>query len=170
MIALATADKPRLLLADEPTTALDVMTQKQVLSLLAEMRRELGMAILLVSHDFGVIAQMCDREIVMYGGRIVETGPVESVFRRPQHPYTRALLDSVPDLEEGRVKQRRAPLQGHPPGLGISTSGCVFASRCPSVRNECQTVTMSLMEVERGHFTACPFEASPGVQQVRAAV
>ncbi|CAN5322741.1 ABC transporter ATP-binding protein [soil metagenome] len=99
MIALATASKPRLLLADEPTTALDVLTQKQILKLLAEMRRDLGMAMVLVSHDFGVIAQMCDRVAVMYEGTIVETGAVEQIYDDPTHPYTKSLLASVPRLE-----------------------------------------------------------------------
>lgn len=99
MIALATASKPRLLLADEPTTALDVLTQKQILELLAEMRRDLGMSMVLVSHDFGVIAQMCDKVAVMYDGTIVETGPVGQIYDSPQHPYTKSLLAAVPQLE-----------------------------------------------------------------------
>ncbi len=102
MIALATASHPRLLLADEPTTALDVTTQAQILRLLAEMRREQGMAMLLVSHDFGVIAEVCDRVAVMYGGHVVETGPIDSIYHDPQHPYTRALLDSIPEARRRR--------------------------------------------------------------------
>ena len=160
MIALATAAKPRLLLADEPTTALDVTTQKQILTLLATMRRDLGMAMLLVSHDFGVIAQMCDQIVVMYGGQIVESGSVESVYDNPQHPYTRALLDSVPELEVDAGRRRRAPLPGQPPEIGGERVGCVFAARCPHARPECRILTMSLQTVGEAHQSACPFETT----------
>ena len=160
MIALATASKPKLLVADEPTTALDVMTQKEILLLLSQMRRELGMSILLVSHDFGVIAQMCDRVIVMYGGRIVETGPVEEIYYRPRHPYTQGLLASVPELESANVFRHRAVMKGQPPELGKLRTGCVFISRCPYARPECQSISMSLEPVGAEHMSACPFEDS----------
>ena len=116
MIAIATASSPRLMLADEPTTALDVTTQAQILKLLGQMRAEEGMAMLLVSHDFGVIAQACDRVAVMYGGHIVETGPVETIYHEPEHPYTRALLNSVPELDSAGNVQRRAALRRAPAG------------------------------------------------------
>jgi oligopeptide/dipeptide ABC transporter ATP-binding protein len=159
MIALATAAGPRLLLADEPTTALDVTTQKQILTLLARMRRENGMSILLVSHDFGVIAQMCDRVAVMYGGHIVEAGPVLEVYDNPHHPYTRALLAAVPELDAaGRSGPPRVPLAGHPPELGSRPAGCVFAPRCTFARPECGAVAMDLETVGDDHQSACPFE------------
>lgn len=158
MIAMATAAQPRLLLADEPTTALDVLTQKQILLLLSEMRRELGMAMLLVSHDFGVIAQMCDRVAVMYGGQIVESGLVEAIYDSPQHPYTRALLQSVPELEVPDRSIRRQPLPGQPPEIGPLRHSCVFVDRCPHARDQCRSGTMELRSVSEGHYSACPFE------------
>lgn len=160
MIALATAAKPKLLVADEPTTALDVLTQKEILLLLSEMRRELGMAILLVSHDFGVIAQMCDRVLVMYGGRIVESGPVDSIYHHPRHPYTRGLLASVPELESANVFKRRVALLGQPPELGILRPGCVFMSRCPHAQPVCQSVSMELEPAGARHTSACPFDTT----------
>lgn len=156
MIAIATASNPRLLLADEPTTALDVTTQAQILRLLAEMRSQSGMAMLLVSHDFGVIAQSCDRVAVMYGGHIVETGPVETIYHEPEHPYTRALLNSVPELDAAGNVQRRAALAGHPPELSESIPGCVFAPRCEHVRDECASISMKLQDLGDDHATACP--------------
>ncbi|MGB8195858.1 MAG: ABC transporter ATP-binding protein [Acidimicrobiales bacterium] len=158
MIALATAAGPKLLVADEPTTALDVLTQKEILQLLSEMRRDLGMAILLVSHDFGVIAQMCDRVLVMYGGRIVESGPVDEIYYRPRHPYTKGLLASVPELESANLNRRRIPLLGQPPELGPLEPGCVFMARCPHARPACASVSMILEPVGAAHTSACPFE------------
>jgi len=160
MIAMATAARPRLLLADEPTTALDVLTQKQILLLLSEMRREYGMAMLLVSHDFGVIAQMCDRVAIMYGGQIVESGPVESIYDSPQHPYTRALLRSVPGLEPVDRANRRQPLDGQPPEIGPLKQACVFAERCAHARDDCRRTPLPLRRISEGHFTACPFEVT----------
>jgi oligopeptide/dipeptide ABC transporter ATP-binding protein len=156
MIAIATASAPRLMLADEPTTALDVTTQAQILKLLGQMRAEGGMAMLLVSHDFGVIAQACDRVAVMYGGHIVETGPVETIYHEPEHPYTRALLNSVPELDSAGNVQRRAALAGHPPELSDVIPGCVFAPRCEHARPECASVSMELLEIAPDHATACP--------------
>jgi oligopeptide/dipeptide ABC transporter ATP-binding protein len=156
MIAIATASSPRLMLADEPTTALDVTTQAQILKLLAQMRAEQGMAMLLVSHDFGVVAQACDRVAVMYGGHIVETGPVETIYHEPEHPYTRALLNSVPELDSAGNVRRRAALSGHPPELGDVIDGCVFAPRCDHARPGCGAVSMKLEGLGRAHATACP--------------
>jgi oligopeptide/dipeptide ABC transporter ATP-binding protein len=166
MIALATAAKPMLLVADEPTTALDVLTQKEILLLLSEMRRELGMSMLLVSHDFGVIAQMCDRVLVMYGGRIVESGPVDSIYHHPRHPYTRGLLASVPELESANAFRRRAALLGQPPELGILQPGCVFMPRCPYAQPECRSVSMELEPAGAGHVSACPFETTESETRV----
>ncbi|MEO6570722.1 MAG: ABC transporter ATP-binding protein [Ilumatobacteraceae bacterium] len=160
MIALATAGQPRLLLADEPTTALDVLTQKQILLLLADMRRERNMAMLLVSHDFGVIAQMCDRVAVMYGGRIVETGAVADIYDDPHHPYTRSLLRSVPTLERTDRADRRDLFDGKPPEIGPVRHACVFVDRCPHARAECSTRSMELVSFGEGRQSACPFETT----------
>ena len=162
MIAIATASSPRLMLADEPTTALDVTTQAQILKLLGQMRAEEGMAMLLVSHDFGVIAQACDRVAVMYGGHIVETGPVETIYHEPEHPYTRALLNSVPELDSAGNVRRRAALAGHPPELSDVIPGCVFAPRCEHARPECEAVSMKLRGLSPDHATACPVRPFAG--------
>jgi oligopeptide/dipeptide ABC transporter ATP-binding protein len=162
MIALATASNPRLLLADEPTTALDVTTQAQILRLLARMRREQGMTMLLVSHDFGVISEVCDRVAVMYGGYIVETGPVDEIYHDPQHPYTRALLDSIPELDAAGNSTRRAPLSGYPPELSEQISGCVFAPRCGFARSQCDSVSMELARMGPDRALACPIRPLAG--------
>ena len=162
MIAISTASAPRLMLADEPTTALDVTTQAQILKLLAKMRAEEGMAMLLVSHDFGVIAQACDRVAVMYGGHIVETGPVETIYHEPEHPYTRALLNSVPELDSAGHVQRRAALAGHPPELAEVIPGCVFAPRCEHAKQDCAAIEMKLAPVGPDHASACPVRPYAG--------
>ncbi|MBN9624564.1 MAG: ABC transporter ATP-binding protein [Actinobacteria bacterium] len=162
MIAISTASSPRLMLADEPATALDVTTQAQILELLGTMRAEEGMAMLLVSHDFGVIAQACDRVAVMYGGHIVETGPVETIYHEPEHPYTRALLNSVPELDSAGNVKRRAALAGHPPELSEVIPGCVFAPRCEHVQPGCDQVPMKLMPVGPDHHSACPVRPFAG--------
>jgi oligopeptide/dipeptide ABC transporter ATP-binding protein len=162
MIAISTASSPRLMLADEPTTALDVTTQAQILKLLGKMRAEEGMAMLLVSHDFGVIAQACDRVAVMYGGHIVETGPVETIYHNPEHPYTRALLNSVPELDSAGNVERRAALAGHPPELSDVIPGCVFAPRCEFARPGCEAVPMKLEPVGPDHHGACPVRPLAG--------
>jgi oligopeptide/dipeptide ABC transporter ATP-binding protein len=164
MIALATASRPRLLLADEPTTALDVTTQAQILALLQRLRAERGMAVLLVSHDFGVIAQVCDRVAVMYGGHVVETAPIATIYRDAQHPYTRALLESVPELESAGRAVRRPGIAGSPPELTEVLPGCVFAPRCRHARPGCREIPMVLEPVAPDHRTACPVRpfAAPG--------
>jgi oligopeptide/dipeptide ABC transporter ATP-binding protein len=157
MIAIAISAGPRLLIADEPTTALDVTTQAQILKLIEQRRRDLNMAVLLVSHDFGVIAQACQRVAVMYGGYVVEAGPVAEICARPQHPYTRALLESIPSLESAGHHIRRAGIPGQPPAAGEMGAGCPFAGRCAFARPECASVDMSLEVVGDSHATACPF-------------
>jgi oligopeptide/dipeptide ABC transporter ATP-binding protein len=156
MIALATASRPRLLLADEPTTALDVTTQAQILALLLRLRSERGMAVLLVSHDFGVIAQVCDRVAVMYAGHVVETGPIAALYNNAQHPYTRALLESVPELESAGRRTRRPGIAGVPPELTDVLPGCVFMPRCRHAQPSCAEISMELQPVSAGHETACP--------------
>jgi oligopeptide/dipeptide ABC transporter ATP-binding protein len=156
MIALATASQPRLLLADEPTTALDVTTQAQILDLLTRLSAERQMAVLLVSHDFGVIAQVCDRVAVMYGGYIVETAPVAAVYDGAEHPYTRGLLESIPRIEAAGRATRLPTIRGVPPDPTESLPGCVYKPRCPYALDSCKTVSMVLEPVAAHHATACP--------------
>ena len=146
MIAMALLCEPDLLIADEPTTALDVTVQAQILELLARLKRELGMAIALITHDLGVVAGLCERVMVMYAGRVVETAPADALFRAPQHPYTKGLLHSMPRLDAG-VATELATIPGQPPNLQALPSGCVFADRCPYVFERCR--------VERPQLTAC---------------
>jgi oligopeptide/dipeptide ABC transporter ATP-binding protein len=155
-IAIAISCEPRLLVADEPTTALDVTTQAQILSLLLRLRDQTGMAILLVSHDFGVIAQICDRVAVMYGGYVVEVGPIADVYSSPFHPYTRALLTAIPTIESAGKRTRRAGIPGQPPGLGDITAGCPFMPRCSLAESSCGSLDMTLEPVASDHATACP--------------
>ncbi|HEY0288171.1 MAG TPA: ABC transporter ATP-binding protein [Pseudomonas sp.] len=153
LIAIALACKPRLLIADEPTTALDVTIQDQILKLLLRLRRENGLSVLLVTHDLGVVAQTCDRVAVMYAGRIVESGDTRQLFRRPSHPYTRALLNALPSLTGPRQTLR--PIGGEPPNLANPPGGCRFHPRCPNAIERCRQIDPQLREVEPGHFSAC---------------
>jgi peptide/nickel transport system ATP-binding protein len=137
MLAIALAGNPRILLADEPTTALDVTLQAEILALLAELRRELGLAVLLVSHDLGVVAQNADRVAVMYAGRVVETGSVSAVLRQPGHPYTAALLAALPRLGEATGARRLPVIPGQVPLPGQWPTGCAFHPRCSRVRIDC---------------------------------
>lgn len=159
MIAMAIAPRPRLLIADEATTALDVTTQAQILTLLRKLRDELRMAILLVSHDFGVVAENCERLVVMYGGYVVESGPTAEVYHRPRHPYTAALLRSIPMIESAGNPRRREGIPGRPPEPGRLIQGCPFAPRCSQPRDECRDVDMTLVSAGSGRSTACPFPA-----------
>ncbi len=136
MIAMALLNRPRLLIADEPTTALDVTTQAQILELMRELRREVDAAIILITHDLGVVAEVCDEVAVMYAGRIVERAPVDELFARPQHPYTWGLLASLPG--RGRRDERLHQIPGSPPSLLHPPAGCRFASRCPMVMPACR--------------------------------
>jgi oligopeptide/dipeptide ABC transporter ATP-binding protein len=159
MIAVAIACKPRLLLADEPTTALDVTIQDQILALLAELQNEFGMAMILVSHDLGVVAQNCDSVVVMYAGHVVEDAPATALFDSPRHPYTVCLLKALPSIRAPGVRGRLAQISGQPPDLARLPEGCPFRPRCPSSRDACVTVTMELETVGPAHATACPFPA-----------
>jgi oligopeptide transport system ATP-binding protein len=166
MIAIAISCRPKILLADEATTALDVTIQDQILALLLDLQRENGMAILLVSHDLGVIAQSCDRVTVMYAGYVVEQASTPALFARPRHPYTLALLKALPELAAERPDGRLVPIRGQPPDLATLPPGCPFAPRCefanaddPSRRE----VSMLLEGVEDGHLTACPFHGEVGL-------
>lgn len=160
-LAIAISCDPRLLIADEPTTALDVTIQAQVLSLLERMTAEHDSAVLLISHDLGVVAGFCERLIVMYAGRIVESGRTEELIRRPAHPYTRALLASVPPIT-GELPPRLPSIPGSPPTGGVHIAGCAFAPRCPIAREVCRTVDPELLEQrEPGHRAACHATADP---------
>ena len=156
MIAMAIACGPRLLIADEPTTALDVTIQAQILDLLRRLNHERRMAILLVTHDLGVVAQTCERVMVMYAGRIVERAPVRPLFAAPLHPYTRGLLASIPDIADRR--ERLSPIPGSPPNLGLAIDGCAFAVRCPLAIDRCRVerpVLRTLPAADGDHETAC---------------
>jgi oligopeptide/dipeptide ABC transporter ATP-binding protein len=146
MIAIALACNPKLLIADEPTTALDVTIQAQILELMAELRDRLGMAILLITHDLGVVAEMCDDVVVMYAGRVVERGPVDAVFTSPQHPYTEALLQSIPMLGMTQAEPLRV-IRGTVPSPLAWPAGCRFAPRCDYAFDRCQTVDPPLFPV-----------------------
>jgi oligopeptide/dipeptide ABC transporter ATP-binding protein len=148
MIAAALALEPDLIIADEPTTALDVTVQAQVMDLLAELRREYRMGLVLITHDLGVVADVADRIAVMYAGRIVETAPVHELYRRPAHPYTRGLLDSVPRLD--RKGRELYAIRGMPPSLLAVPQGCPFHPRCPRARDVCRTERPPLYEVSDG--------------------
>jgi peptide/nickel transport system ATP-binding protein len=152
MIAMALAGRPRLLIADEPTTALDVTIQAQILDLVRKLQQENGMSVLLITHDLGVISEMCDRVAVMYAGRIVEVGSALDIFDRPAHPYTRGLLASRPRISAG--DQWLSTIEGAVPVPGQLGEGCSFAPRCALARAECQRVP-ALREVRQGHEAAC---------------
>lgn len=136
MIAMALACDPKLLIADEPTTALDVTIQRQILALLKDLQRRLGMSVILITHDLGVIAEVTDRVLVLYGGLIMETAPVRELFARPAHPYTVGLLGAVPDLRDDTHK-RLTPIPGSPPNMLAPPPGCPFAPRCPHAMSQC---------------------------------
>ena len=154
MIAIALACRPSLLIADEPTTALDVTIQAQILDLICDLREEIGAAILLITHDFGVVAEMAQRVVVMYAGRKVEEAAVADIFDAPLHPYTRALLSSIPSLETDS-SDRLTEIPGVVPSLQVGFSGCAFVSRCTAARSECSSATPTLMERGPGHWVAC---------------
>ncbi|MFF9181370.1 ABC transporter ATP-binding protein [Streptomyces misionensis] len=155
MIAMALALEPALVIADEPTTALDVTVQAQVMDLLAELRREYRMGLVLITHDLGVVADVADRIAVMYAGRIVESAPVHDIYRAPAHPYTRGLLDSIPRLD---LKGRELyAIKGLPPNLTRVPPGCAFHPRCPMARDVCRTEVPPLYEVSEARSSACHF-------------
>ncbi|MEO6623904.1 MAG: ABC transporter ATP-binding protein [Burkholderiaceae bacterium] len=153
MIAMALAGRPRLLIADEPTTALDVTIQAQILELVRKIQRDAGMSVLLITHDLGVIAEMCDRVAVMYAGRVVEIGSVLDIFDRPAHPYTRGLLASRPRIAAGSAWL--STIEGTVPGVGQAVPGCSFAPRCKYARAACAAAVPPLREAGPGHFAAC---------------
>jgi peptide/nickel transport system ATP-binding protein len=158
MIAMALSCNPDVLIADEPTTALDVTVQAQILDLIRQLQKDFNSAVIIVTHDLGVVAGMVDKIMVMYAGKCVEYGDRDTVFHRPQHPYTWGLLNSVPRLDETRL-ERLNPIRGLPPSLINVPSGCAFHPRCPYKTPDSDTLVPELMEVEFGHGVACHIPA-----------
>lgn len=154
MIAIALACDPKVLIADEPTTALDVTIQAQILELMQELRTKLGMAVIWITHDLGVIAGIADRVMVMYGGQVVEHAPVQELFQNPQHPYTKALLTTIPKVSGDRAK-RLTIIEGQPPIMGAAPAACPFMDRCPVAIPVCARKNPTRFEVNDGHDAAC---------------
>lgn len=154
MIALALCCRPTILLADEPTTALDVTIQAQILNLLKSIQVQMGMSMLLITHDMGVIASICDRVLVMYAGQIIESAPVKSLFSSPQHPYTRRLLAAIPKLDQSKAEPLLS-IEGTPPNLFYHPCGCSFSPRCEESVPQCAKQHPPLVELSCGHFGAC---------------
>ena len=153
MIAMALACEPDILIADEPTTALDVTIQAQILELMQDLQKKLGMAIIMVTHDLGVIADMCDEIIVMYGGRVCERGTVEDIFYRPAHEYTKGLLASIPNVD--RMGEKLTPIPGTPINLLNMPKGCAFCPRCENAMKICIEQVPPEMQMPDGHFASC---------------
>lgn len=154
MIAMALAGRPRLLMADEPTTALDVTIQAQILDLIRELQEETGMALLFITHDLGVIADICDTVAVMYAGRIAESAPLQSLFKSPAHPYTQGLLQAIPRLDS-TPKTRLPAIEGMVPSLDELPPGCAFHNRCPQVMSHCRDVPPPAVMVGEMHYACC---------------
>jgi len=152
MIAISLAAKPKLLLADEPTTALDVTIQDQIIKLINGLKKELKMSVILVTHDLAVIAQMCDRVAVMYAGKIVEMSDIKSIFSKPRHPYTYALMNALPSKNK---RKKLEPIEGTPPNLACLPNGCSFAPRCKIAEKICLEKEPELYELEPGHVIRC---------------
>ena len=153
MIAMALACEPDILIADEPTTALDVTIQAQILELMQKLQKKLGMAIIMVTHDLGVIADMCDEIIVMYGGRVCERGTAEDIFYRPHHEYTKGLLRSIPNVD--RIGEKLVPIPGTPINLLNMPKGCAFCPRCENAMKICIEQQPPEMQMPDGHFASC---------------
>ena len=178
MIAMALANKPDLLIADEPTTALDVTIQDQILRRLRELEKEYGTSIIFITHDLGVVAELCDRVAVMYGGLIMEEALIDDLFEKPGHPYTMGLLASIPDIEQDK-SVRLKPIPGSPPDMTNPPKGCPFAPRCPYARKLCGEELPEFVEVGENHRSRCflqypdapadshnPFKESTAKEQV----
>ena len=156
MIAMALACNPKLLIADEPTTALDVTIQAQILELLSELKQRLGMAVMLITHAMGVVAETAQRVVVMYAGKVVEEAPVGVIFKEPRHPYTQGLIRSIPRLDDaGKIKRRLEAIPGVVPSLLNPREGCRFAARCKFAMDICRQATPPLREIAPGHKVAC---------------
>ena len=157
MIAMALACEPQLIIADEPTTALDVTVQAQILDLLKDLADRTGSALVLITHDLGVVARYADRVVVMYGGRVVESAPAAQLYAHPRHPYTQGLMASVPRLD-GDTNVRLVPIEGQPPDLARIPEGCAFAPRCKQATAACRQAAPALHEIEPRHQVACILE------------
>ena len=157
MIAMALACEPQLIIADEPTTALDVTVQAQILDLLKDLADRNGSALVLITHDRGVVARYADRVVVMYAGRVVESAPAAELYARPSHPYTQGLMASVPRLD-GDTSARLVPIEGQPPDLARIPAGCAFAPRCRQASDACRSAAPPLREIHPGHSMACVLE------------
>jgi oligopeptide/dipeptide ABC transporter ATP-binding protein len=153
MIAMALACSPDVLIADEPTTALDVMIQAQILDLLQNLQRELELSIILVTHDLGVVAEICDDVLVMYGGRTAEYASVDTIYNEPLHPYTQRLMEAFPDVDN--PTSALASIPGHPPPLDALPPGCRFEPRCHRKNGICTVESPPLLAVKPGHYVAC---------------
>lgn len=161
MIAMALACNPSLLIADEPTTALDVTIQAQILDLINDLKKEFDMGVLMITHDMGVVAEVADRVMVMYAGKKIEEGPVQEIFENPQHPYTRGLLNSVPNVDDPEFELE--PITGTMPGLNEQISGCRFHPRCEFATDKCKLNAPPELKVSEGHFASCWYAEKKGV-------
>jgi peptide/nickel transport system ATP-binding protein len=165
MIAMAISCNPELLIADEPTTALDVTIQAQILDLMRKLQKEFNAGMILITHDLGVVAEMCQDVAVMYAGRIVEFGTAEDIFYRPKHPYTRGLLDSIPHFETGHKLERLKTVKGMVPSLYNLPKGCRFADRCPYAQDDCRAIYPTLENLRGVHKVACHHPLSEEVKK-----
>jgi oligopeptide transport system ATP-binding protein len=163
MIAMALSCDPALLIADEPTTALDVTIQAQILDLMNDLQKRINSAIIMITHDLGVVAEVCETVLVMYGGNMVEYGTAEQIFSSPKHPYTLGLLDSLPRLDEGGHR-RLVPIEGQPPNLLRLPAGCAFAPRCPYALPDHAVIPPPTIDFGGGHVARCTlYNEEPGV-------
>lgn len=154
MIAMAFANHPKLLIADEPTTALDVTIQDQILKQMRRLQKEFGTSIMFITHDLGVVAELCDRVVVMYGGLIMEEALIDQLFENPRHPYTLGLLQSIPKMDQDK-KERLVPIPGSPPDMTNPPKGCPFAPRCAYARNICAQECPQFTEISEEHYSRC---------------
>ena len=162
MIAMAISCNPKLLIADEPTTALDVTIQAQILDLMRNLKKNFSASLILITHDLGVVAEMCDEVIVMYAGKVVEQGSIEDIFYRPKHPYTRGLLDSIPHFETGKRLEKLRTIPGMVPSLSNLPPGCRFIDRCSKKQSQCNTRMPDLTTISESQKVACFFPLREG--------
>lgn len=155
MIAMAMCCNPKLLIADEPTTALDVTIQAQILDLMRNLQKSYGTGLILITHDLGVVAEMCDHVVVMYAGKVVESGTVFEIFENPKHPYTKGLLESIPHFESGQRLERLKTIPGLVPSLLHLPKGCRFQDRCPNKKSDCEASIPNLESLSQTHSVAC---------------